>query len=495
MTGMGGGSLMTPMLILVFGFKPTVAIGTDILHGAIFKSFGAARHRQLGHVHARLAMWMLIGSAPASLLGVALSSWLSRPLRRRVRERRRSRCSGSRSSSAASASSIKAFLRPRGNNAPFLLQRRDKVIARPDRDLRRLHRRPHLGRLGHVLRARDDDRLPADRREDRRHRPLPGGTARSGWRASATSSPAASTSRATGWLLIGSIPGVLIGSQLTVKLPTARSGCALRSCSRSPGIKLLDPPGANAIILTVVAVALVVGISLADQELHPPGDRCGVDGRGRGGQARSRCELAARAAGRAACAGRGRPTGSTEVVTFYRDGLGPQGARPLRGPLAATTASCSALPGSDYHLEFTSHADGSPCPAPSVDNLLVLYLESGAGGGDRRRPPLRPRLSRRRAREPVLGRPQHHGRRPGRLARRPRLGPRRGVSRSRRRRAAAAAGTRRSGVPSVRRRACKRCSRRRSPSRAASSASAATMPAEHGAERRPAARGRRPRRR
>ena len=54
MTGMGGGSLMTPMLILVFGFKPTVAIGTDILHGAIFKSFGAAQHRQLGHVHARL---------------------------------------------------------------------------------------------------------------------------------------------------------------------------------------------------------------------------------------------------------------------------------------------------------------------------------------------------------------------------------------------------------------------------------------------------------
>ena len=60
MTGMGGGSLMTPMLVLVFGFKPTVAIGTDILHGAIFKSFGAVRHRQLGHVHARLTFWMLL---------------------------------------------------------------------------------------------------------------------------------------------------------------------------------------------------------------------------------------------------------------------------------------------------------------------------------------------------------------------------------------------------------------------------------------------------
>ena len=46
MTGMGGGSLMTPILILVFGFKPTLAVGTDILHGAVFKTFGAVRHRR-----------------------------------------------------------------------------------------------------------------------------------------------------------------------------------------------------------------------------------------------------------------------------------------------------------------------------------------------------------------------------------------------------------------------------------------------------------------
>ena len=47
---MGGGSLMTPILVIVFGFQPTYAVGTDILHGAIFKTFGAdpappARHR------------------------------------------------------------------------------------------------------------------------------------------------------------------------------------------------------------------------------------------------------------------------------------------------------------------------------------------------------------------------------------------------------------------------------------------------------------------
>ncbi|MBA3346957.1 MAG: sulfite exporter TauE/SafE family protein, partial [Actinobacteria bacterium] len=76
MTGMGGGSLMTPMLVFLFGFKPTVAIGTDVLHGAIFKTFGAARHRQLGTVHARLTIWMLVASAPFSLGGVGLSTWL-----------------------------------------------------------------------------------------------------------------------------------------------------------------------------------------------------------------------------------------------------------------------------------------------------------------------------------------------------------------------------------------------------------------------------------
>src|ERR671936_441618 len=73
---MGGGSLMTPILILFFGFKPTYAVGTDVLHGAIFKTFGATRHRRLGTVHARLALWMFLGSGPLSLLGVALATYL-----------------------------------------------------------------------------------------------------------------------------------------------------------------------------------------------------------------------------------------------------------------------------------------------------------------------------------------------------------------------------------------------------------------------------------
>jgi hypothetical protein len=75
MTGMGGGSLMTPLLIFVFGFNPAIAVGTDVFHGAIFKTVGGARHHRLGTTHAQLSGWMLLGSAPASLGGVALATW------------------------------------------------------------------------------------------------------------------------------------------------------------------------------------------------------------------------------------------------------------------------------------------------------------------------------------------------------------------------------------------------------------------------------------
>src|SRR5262249_61866190 len=73
MTGMGGGSLMTPILVIVFGVTPPVAIGSDIAHGAIFKTVGAIQHRRMGNVRAQLAGWMLLGSAPMSLLGVWLA--------------------------------------------------------------------------------------------------------------------------------------------------------------------------------------------------------------------------------------------------------------------------------------------------------------------------------------------------------------------------------------------------------------------------------------
>src|SRR4051794_37029204 len=70
LTGVGGGSLMTPVLILVFGFKPVTAVGTDITYGAITKTVGGWRHFRQRTVNQSLSTWMAFGSVPAAVAGV-----------------------------------------------------------------------------------------------------------------------------------------------------------------------------------------------------------------------------------------------------------------------------------------------------------------------------------------------------------------------------------------------------------------------------------------
>lgn len=70
MTGIGGGSLMTPLLILVFGTKPVVAIGTDLAYGAITKTLGGWRHLRKGTVDMGIAAWLAVGSCPGAVVGV-----------------------------------------------------------------------------------------------------------------------------------------------------------------------------------------------------------------------------------------------------------------------------------------------------------------------------------------------------------------------------------------------------------------------------------------
>ncbi len=74
MTGMGGGSLMTPLLILIFGIQPTTAIGTDIFYSAVTKTVGGWRHLQMKTVNMELVRWLALGSVPAAVGGVALVS-------------------------------------------------------------------------------------------------------------------------------------------------------------------------------------------------------------------------------------------------------------------------------------------------------------------------------------------------------------------------------------------------------------------------------------
>ena len=72
MTGMGGASLMTPLLILVFGINPVTAIGTDIFYAAVTKTVGGIQHLKARTVHRGLAFWMAVGSVPAAVAGVAV---------------------------------------------------------------------------------------------------------------------------------------------------------------------------------------------------------------------------------------------------------------------------------------------------------------------------------------------------------------------------------------------------------------------------------------
>ena len=72
MTGVGGGSLMTPLLLSVFKLSPAVAIGTDLWCAAITKIAGSASHHRAGHVDWLIVRRLLAGSIPASLATIAL---------------------------------------------------------------------------------------------------------------------------------------------------------------------------------------------------------------------------------------------------------------------------------------------------------------------------------------------------------------------------------------------------------------------------------------
>ncbi len=263
LTGMGGGSLLTPILVIVFGFKPTLAVGTDVLHGAIFKSFGAVRHRQLGTVHARLTLWMFLGSGPMSLLGVAVATWLSH------------RSSGAEDIEAYAIGAAlvfggvglvaKTFIK-RGvqpDDAPFILERRDKIIA--------LVLGASCGFVvgltsvgsgtffGLVMVLVFPLTLPKIVGTDIFH------AAALLWVAGFGHLVAGNIDlRTMGWLLTGSIPGILLTSHFTLRLPDRTLRLGLASVLMLSGVKLIDFAGATYVIAVgaVVAALALAGWTL-----------------------------------------------------------------------------------------------------------------------------------------------------------------------------------------------------------------------------------------
>jgi uncharacterized membrane protein YfcA len=68
LTGVGGGSLMTPLLVLLFGVHPATAVGTDLLHAAISKAGGTYVHASKSRVEWRISVLLAIGSLPAAII-------------------------------------------------------------------------------------------------------------------------------------------------------------------------------------------------------------------------------------------------------------------------------------------------------------------------------------------------------------------------------------------------------------------------------------------
>jgi uncharacterized membrane protein YfcA len=255
MTGMGGGSLMTPILVILLGVNPAVAVGTDIAHGAIFKTVGAVQHRKMGNVRAQLAGWMLLGSAPMSLVGVWLANWLQDTYGDGV-ESTMGRVLGGALLFGCVGLLAKSFIhaKPVGDT-DFQLTNRDRVAAvliglfggfvvgltsvgsgvffgltllvvfplRAHKvvgtDIFHAAALLYVAGFGHFIAGNVDMRI-------------------------------------VGWLLLGSIPGILIGSRLSLSIPDTLLRFALATVLGLSGLKLIDVPGTSIAIVCVLGVGM-----------------------------------------------------------------------------------------------------------------------------------------------------------------------------------------------------------------------------------------------
>jgi uncharacterized membrane protein YfcA len=219
-TGMGGGSLMTPLLILVFGVKPVVAVGTDLSYAAVTKTVGGWRHWRAGTVDSRLAFWLAVGSCPAALAGVYVLNLLRDVYGDGFNDFLIISIAGALLLTGALVLLRALVLTGSGERAELELQTRHKVAA------------VALGAsIGFVLGV---------------------------------------TSAGSG-TLIGSIPGVWIGSSLAVRLPERGLRPALGVVLLTSGLALLTKAGVDvpAAVLVGVPVLLIVGCAATLRLRHP----------------------------------------------------------------------------------------------------------------------------------------------------------------------------------------------------------------------------------
>jgi uncharacterized protein len=238
LTGVGGGSLMTPILIIVFGFKPTYAVGTDIFHGAIFKTFGAIRHRRLRTVHGHLAFWLFLGSGPLAIAGVVVSYVLRNSISNA--ETDLGYAIGVALIGGGSGFLAKSFVK-RGvqpSEAPFIMSRRDKLVAVGTGavfgfivGLTSVGSGTYFGLMMVLVYPLTMPRIVGT---DIFH------AAALLWVASVGHIIIADVDfHATAWLLLGSVPGILISARYTLTVPDLTIRGGLGGILIISGLKLL----------------------------------------------------------------------------------------------------------------------------------------------------------------------------------------------------------------------------------------------------------------
>jgi uncharacterized protein len=217
-TGMGGGALMTPVLVLAFGVQPVTAIATDNLYGSITKWFGVWDNIKRRTVHLGIAFWLAIGSVPAAIAGV----WVIQLLEGHYGQDQLDQLVLGILGAALLVAGAAVFMR-----AIFL----SDVI--PERHAMHLYRRHAIaGSVNFVLMAN---------------------------------------------ILIGSIPGVIIGARVASRVPQGLLRYALGTVLTASAIAVLAKEGTPGIVIPtlIIAIALIAALFAAQvvlqRQARPPG--------------------------------------------------------------------------------------------------------------------------------------------------------------------------------------------------------------------------------
>jgi uncharacterized membrane protein YfcA len=276
LTGVGGGSLMTPILIIVFGFKPTYAVGTDIFHGAIFKTFGAIRHRRLGTVHGHLTLWLFAGSGPMAIAGTVISYVLRNSISNA--ETVLGYAIGAALIGGGSGFLAKSLVRrgAQASEAPFIMSRRDKLIALATGavfgfivGLTSVGSGTYFGLVMVLVYPLTMPRIVGT---DIFH------AAALLWVAGVGHLIIGDVDlHATAWLLLGSVPGILISARYTLKVPDLTIRGGLGGILVISGLKLLLTNwryanwlfGGGLIFLAVVLTVYTASVMLGQPRSTP----------------------------------------------------------------------------------------------------------------------------------------------------------------------------------------------------------------------------------